>query len=66
METKLLSIKQASKLFNFPQAKLYRLVDERKVPYIELESLSGTKSKKINTRVFADWLDRMAEEQKAI
>ncbi len=66
METKLVSIKQAAKMFNFPIAKLYRLVDERKCPCIELENLSGSVSKKINTRTFADWLDKLARENKVI
>ena len=66
METKLVSIKQASKLFNFPLGKLYRLVEEKQVPYIELENLSGTRSNKINTRTFEEWLDRLATENKAI
>jgi len=66
VETKLLSIKQAAKLFNFPQDKLYRLVHEGKVPYIEFENLSGTKSRKINTKTFADWLDKLARENKTI
>ena len=66
METKLVSIKQASKLFNFPLSKLYRLVEEKQVPFIELENLSGTRSNKINTRTFSDWLDRLATENKAI
>jgi len=66
LETKLVSIKQASKLFNFPLSKLYRLVEEKQVPFIELENLSGTRSNKINTRTFSDWLDRLATENKAI
>jgi hypothetical protein len=66
LETKLLSIKQAAKHFNFPVAKLYRLVAERKCPFIEFENLSGTVSKKINTRTFGDWLDQMARENKVI
>ena len=66
METKLLSIKNAAKEFNFPQAKLYRLVSEKKVPYIELENLSGTKSIKINSKSFADWLDGLAKQNKSI
>jgi hypothetical protein len=66
LETRLVSIKQAAKIFNFPVAKLYRLVEEKRVPYIELETLSGTVSKKINTRVFAEWLDNLAKEQKVI
>lgn len=66
METKLVSIKQAAKTFNFPVHKLYRLVEERKCPFIELESLSGSISKKINTRIFAEWLDKLANENKVI
>ena len=66
LETKLVSIKQAAKLFNFPLGKLYRLVGNKQVPYIELENLSGTKSDKINTRTFEEWLDRLATENKAI
>lgn len=66
IETKLVSIKQACKIFNFPVAKLYRLVEEKRCPYIELENLSGTVSKKINTRVFAEWLDDLARKQKII
>lgn len=65
-ETKLLSIKQAAKHFNFPVAKLYRLVAERKCPFIEFENLSGTVSKKINTRTFAEWLDEKSRKQEAI
>ncbi len=66
METKLVSIKQAAKMFNFPVAKLYRLVEEKRCPYMELENLSGTVSKKINTRVFAEWLDHLAKTNKVI
>jgi len=66
LETKLVSIKEAAKLFNFPLGKLYRLVEEKQVPFIELENLSGTKSNKINTRTFEEWLDRLATENKAI
>lgn len=66
METKLVSIKQASKIFNFPLGKLYKLVDEKQVPFIELENLSGTKSNKINTRTFESWLNKLAEENKSI
>jgi len=66
LETKLVSIKQAAKIFNFPVAKLYRLVDERQAPYIELENLSGSTSKKINTKTFAEWLDGLAKDQKVI
>ena len=66
METKLVSIKEAAKIFNFPVNKLYRLVANREVPFIELENLSGTKSNKINTRTFAEWLDDLARENKTI
>ena len=66
METKLVSIKEAAKIFNFPVAKLYRLVDEKQVPYIELENLSGSTSKKINTKAFAEWLDLLARENRVI
>jgi hypothetical protein len=65
-ETKLLSIKQAAKHFNFPVAKLYRLVNERKCPFIELENLSGTVSTRINTETFANWLNQMARENKVV
>lgn len=63
METKLVSIKQASKMFNFPLQKLYQLVENKEVPYVEIENLSGTISNKINTRVFAEWLDELARKQ---
>ncbi|NLJ40591.1 MAG: hypothetical protein GX352_03125 [Clostridiales bacterium] len=66
MPTRLLSIKDAAKHFNFPRDKLYRLVEERACPYVELKSLSGTTSKKINTQSFADWLDQLARDQKVI
>lgn len=66
METKLVSIKQAAKIFNFPLQKLYQLVENKEVPYIEIQNLSGTVSKKINTRVFAEWLDKLAEENRRI
>lgn len=66
METRLVSIKQAAKMFNFPLPKLYKLVENKEVPYIEIENLSGTISKKINTKVFAEWLDKLAEENKRI
>lgn len=66
METKLLSIKEAAKYFNFPVHKLYQLVNERKCPFIEIQNLSGTTSKKINTRTFADWLDEKARKQEVI
>jgi len=63
VETKLVSIKQASKMFNFPLQKLYQLVENKEVPYVEIENLSGTISNKINTRVFAEWLDELARKQ---
>ena len=66
METKLLSIKQAAKYFNFPVHKLYQLVRERECPYIEIENLSGSVSRKINTKTFADWLDEKARKQEVI
>lgn len=66
LETRLVSIKQAAKIFNFPVNKLYRLVEEKKVPYIDLETLSGNINRKINTKTFADWLDGLAKENKAI
>lgn len=66
METKLVSIKIAAKMFNFPVNKLYRLVADREVPFIELENLSGTKSNKIYPPTFAEWLDGLARENKTI
>lgn len=66
MDAKLVSIKQAAKIFNFPLAKLYKLAEEKKIPFIEIENLSGTISRKINTKTFADWLDGLAKENKAI
>lgn len=66
VETKLVSIKQAAKIFNFPVAKLYRLVEDKQVPFIELENLSGGTSRKINTRTFADWLDCLAKENRTV
>jgi hypothetical protein len=63
VETQLVSIKQAAKIFNFPLQKLYQLVENKEVPYIEIQNLSGTVSKKINTRVFAEWLDELARKQ---
>lgn len=66
LRTQLVSIKQASKLFNFPMHKLYALVRERKCPFIELETPSGNKQVKINTQTFSDWLDQLAKEQQAI
>lgn len=66
METKLLSIKQAAKYFNFPQKKLYQLVNERKCPFVEYETLSGNIKIRINTKTFADWLDEKARNQEVI
>lgn len=66
METKLVSVKQASKIFNFPLNKLYQLIDNKQVPYIEIRNLSGTISNKINTRTFSEWLDKMAQENQCI
>lgn len=66
METKLVSIKQAAKIFNFPVNKLYRLVEEKKAPFIDLETLSGSINRRINTKTFADWLDNLAKENKVI
>ena len=66
METRLVSIKEAAKLFNFPVAKLYRLVEQQEVPFITLQNLSGTQSRKINTRAFAEWLDELARTNQAI
>lgn len=66
LESKLVSIKQAAKIFNFPVHKLYQLVENKEVPYIEIQNLSGTISKKINTKVFAEWLDELARKQERI
>lgn len=66
METKLVSIKQAAKMFNFPLNKLYRLVEAKQVPYIEIENLSGSISNKINTRAFDEWLNKLAQENQSI
>lgn len=66
MEAKLVSVKQAAKIFNFPQQKLYRLVEDKEVPFITIRNLSGTTSNKINTRTFEEWLNRMSEENKVI
>ena len=66
METKLVSIKAASRQFNFPQHKLYALVRERKCPFIELETPSGNRQVKINTRTFSDWLGQLAKNQTVI
>ena len=66
MEPRLVSIKQASKIFGFPLQKLYQLINDQAVPYVEIENLSGSISNKINTRVFAEWLDDLAKENKRI
>ncbi len=66
METKVLTIPQATKYFKFPVNKLRQLVDERKCPFIEQENLSGTVSIKINTYSFAMWLDEKARKQEVI
>jgi len=66
MDTKLLSIKPAAKLFGIAEKKLYRLVEEKRCPFVEIETLTGTIQRKINTRTFADWLDQLAREHKAI
>lgn len=60
MEPRLISIKQAAKVYGFPQQELYKLVEERRVPYIEIKKLSGNKIKKINTRTFEEWLDNLS------
>lgn len=66
METKLLSVRETAKEFNFPRNKLYDLVNQGKVPYIELQNLSGSTKRVINTKTFADWLDGLAKEKKSI
>lgn len=66
MKTRLISIKQASKDYGFPQQKLYQLVKEKEVPFIELKNLSGTTTKKINTRTFEEWLDSLSLENKIL
>lgn len=66
MEAKLISVKQAAKIYKFPQQELYRLVANREVPYIEIEMLSGNKVKKINTRTFEEWLDKLSEKNASI
>ncbi|HLR34277.1 MAG TPA: hypothetical protein VK071_02990 [Tissierellales bacterium] len=40
MEAKLVSVKEASKIFKFPLNKLYKLIDENEVPHIKMENLS--------------------------
>lgn len=66
MSARLISVKQAAKIYGFPQQELYRLVANKQVPYIEIESLSGNKMKKINTRTFEEWLDKLSEENASI
>ncbi|WP_374041679.1 helix-turn-helix domain-containing protein [uncultured Tissierella sp.] len=66
IETRLISVKQAAKLYGFPQQELYRLVANKQVPYIEIQTLSGNKMKKINTKTFEEWLDRLSEENASI
>lgn len=66
MKTQLVSIKTASKLFNFPMHKLYALVKQRQCPFIELETATGNKRVVINTQTFSNWLDKLAQENKAI
>lgn len=66
MIAKLISVKQAAKIYGFPQQELYKLVANREVPYIEIEMLSGNRMKKINTRTFEEWLDKLSEENATI
>lgn len=66
MSARLISVKQAAKIYRFPQQELYRLVANKQVPYIEIETLSGNKMKKINTRTFEEWLDKLSEENASI
>lgn len=66
MESRLISVKKAAKEFGFPLQELYRLVANREVPYIEIEMLSGNKVKKINTRTFEEWLNKLAEKNASI
>ncbi len=66
MGTKLLSVKPAAKYFNFPEHRLYQLVKERKCPFVEIETLSGRTTVKINTATFADWLDEKARRNEKI
>lgn len=66
MSAKLISVKQAAKIYGFPQQELYRLVANKQVPYIEIETLSGNRIKKINTRTFEEWLDRLSLENASI
>lgn len=64
--SKLVSVKQASKIFGFPQQELYNLVDNREVPLVEIETLRGTTVQKINTRTFAEWLDEKSRAKARI
>lgn len=66
MSARLISVKQAAKIYGFPQQELYRLVANKQVPYIEIESLSGNRMKKINTRTFEEWLDKLSLENASI
>lgn len=66
MSAKLISVKQAAKIYGFPQQELYRLVANKQVPYIEIENLSGNRMKKINTRTFEEWLDKLSLENASI
>ncbi len=66
MEPRLISVKQAAKIYGFPQQELYRLVSLKQVPYIEIETLSGNRIKKINTKTFEEWLDRLSKENASI
>ena len=57
MQTKLLSIKQAAKHFNFPVHKLYQLVRERKCPFIEIETyLAVLVGKLIPKHLLIGWM----------
>lgn len=66
MGARLISVKQAAKIYKFPQQELYRLVENKQVPYIEIEMLSGNRVKKINTRTFEEWLGKLSEENASI
>jgi hypothetical protein len=66
MESRLISVKQAAKMYGFPQQELYRLVANREVPYIEIEMLSGNRVKKINTRTFEEWLNELSRKNASI
>ena len=61
METKLLSIVDTAKQFNFPRDRLYNLVKLGRVPCITIG-----KKVKINTKTFADWLDELARNNEKI